>query len=161
MQFAMYPRNVWGTNANHLYVYEGTSLSTLDATPIADFDNTFLTTGDTYTNSPEIHLKETTRAIKILYSKVSQNVGITNLFVTLKSSTGIAENSSESAIQAFSSNGVIYVKGIEKPTIVEIFNIFGKSIYTNKLNVRESSIPIYKSGIYIVKIGAKAFKVSL
>jgi hypothetical protein len=151
MQFAIYPRNAWGTNQNHLYVYEGPTLSSLGATPIADFDNNFVTTGDSYNNTPVIPLKEDTRAIKIQYSKVAQNAGINNLFVTLRASSSINEEYQNSNVKIHSSNHYFSVSGITKSQNIVIYNLCGEIVYKGSIE-NDSRIYFPFKGIFVAKI---------
>ncbi len=151
MRFAIYPRNAWGTNQNHLYVYEGTSASTLETTPIADFDNTFVTNGDSYNNTPAIPLKETTRAIKIEYIKVAQNAGITNLFVTLKTSSSINQTDG-SSVRMVPSKGSFYVDGLSAPQLVTIYNLYGQIVYQGVIE-NGTHVDFPYQGIFIAKVG--------
>lgn len=159
MRFAIYPRNAWGTNQNHLYVYEGTTVSTIEATPIADFDNTFVTNGDSYNNTSAIPLKETTRAIKIQYQKVSQNVGITNLFVTLKEASAI-NSSKANFITMIPSNGGFLINGISGTQVVIVYDLLGKILYKGAVQAG-SLVPFVNKGIFIVKIGNYVQKLSI
>lgn len=152
MRFAIFPRNAWGTNQNHLYVYEGTTLATLSANPIADFDNSFVTTGDSYNNTPAIPLQENTRAIKIQYAKVAQNAGINNLFVTLRASSSIRGENNSSAIKFYSSNNYITASGISVPQNIEVYNLWGQVVYKGLIE-NGNSIFFPFNGIFVVKMG--------
>ncbi len=151
MRFAIYPRNAWGTNQNHLYVYEGTTLSSLGTSAIADFDNSFVTTGDSYNNTPAIPLKEDTRAIKIQYAKVAQNAGINNLFVTVRASSSINEDNNNLA-RINSSDNYITASGISEPQTIVIHNLWGKVVYKGLIE-NGSRIFFPSKGIFVVKIG--------
>lgn len=158
MRFAIYPRNAWGTNQNHLYVYEGATLASMGTTPIADFDNNFVTTGDSYNNTPAIALKESTRAIKIQYAKVSQNVGINNLFVTLRASSSIHEADGNSRIKIHSSGQYISVSGIYDPKHISIYNLCGQVVYQGSIeNGSRLFLPL--KGVFLAKIGDYVQKV--
>ena len=149
-RFAIYPRNAWGTNQNHLYVYQGTDASSFETTPVADFDNTFVTNGDSYNNTPEIPLKETTRAIKIEYQKVSQNAGITNLFVTSKVSSAISEQN-QTPISVSTSKGYFRVNGLSQTRKVVIYDILGKEVYQRIVDNGTDNSFSFK-GLFIIKI---------
>jgi endonuclease I len=152
MRFAIYPRNAWGTNKNHLYVYEGTTLSSLGTSAIADFDNSFVTTGDSYNNTPAIALQEDTRAIKIQYAKVAQNAGINNLFVTVRESSSINEENSGSKVKIYSSNNCITASGIADPQNIVVYNLWGQVAYKGLIE-NDSRIFFPSKGIFVAKIG--------
>lgn len=160
MRFAMFPRNSWATNNNHLYVFEGTSLENMETTPIADFDNVFMSVGDSYNNSPAIPLKEDTRAIKILYSKVLQNLGVNNLFVTRRYASGIIDSGESNGIYVSGKNGYVYVSGVEQPVWLEVYNLYGMLVRKERVSEANAAFALPSRGIYITKIGAKVQKIT-
>jgi hypothetical protein len=90
LSFLLKAYNAWGTYNNHLRVYEsdsdqGSSEASWGS-PIADFDNSYVTT--TGINSGEIALTSTTRWIALFYTKESQNCGIDDILVTAGSGGG-------------------------------------------------------------------------
>ena len=157
LQFALKPYNSWGTNDNHVYVYEsvdGVSWGDL----IADFDNTDVV-GSTYFNTPEISLRPESRAIKIEYRKQAQNVGLTHLILTRATSSGIISGESENNIGVFVSNGILHITGIESALPVQIFDITGKLVYTNKAYTGDEPVYLNNKGMFIIKIKDKVYKV--
>lgn len=153
MRFAIYPRNAWAANANHLYVYEGISVSAIGTTPIADFDNEFMSVGDSYNNTPAISLKENTRAIKIEYIKVAQNAGINNLFVTRRAISGIENGAIENLVRIHAAKGRIYVEGAVVGQVLVVYDLLGRVLYQKTITDSESIVSFPYSGLFVVRVG--------
>lgn len=159
MRFAIYPRNAWGANANHLYVYEGTSESTIGSIPVADFDNAFITVGDSYNNTPPIPLRENTRAVKIEYQKVAQNVGITNLFVTRRATTAINESDDTTRPQVATTPDGVRLSHLPLGVVISVHSLSGQTILKTKAESSELEISVSQRGVYLVRIGEWCAKV--
>lgn len=156
LQFAIYPRNAWGTNDNHLYVYEGTDAGNFNSTPVADFDNAFVT-GSPYNNTPQIQLSEHTRAIKIEYKKVAQNVGINNLIITRKQPANLTEQST-SAVKLFCTDGLLHIENLNIGETVYIYDIFGRQIIRQTVSGSQTVIPFRQQGIFLVRTQSGIYK---
>lgn len=158
IQFSIYPRNAWGTNDNHLYVYEGTNANSFDNAPIADFDNAFMVTGDSYNNTPKIQLKKSTRAIKIQYKKVSQNVGINNLIVANNRVASHIAATEENTPSIFSSDNILYINNLETESEITIYNALGQILKTQKTNSENIEIHGIPKGFVLIKINNRTVK---
>ncbi len=157
MQFALKANGAWGEADNHVYVYESVD-GTNWGTPIEDFDNTMVIV--TYFNTPEIMLSSTTRAIKIEYKKVLQNVGLNNLIITRKSNdVGIEDILSGDAVRVFASAGVLYITDAAHGLPVSVYDMQGRQVYNSYVNSDREEIMLSGKGIYIVRVGDKAYKV--
>jgi len=162
LQFSIYPRNSWYNNNashwynNHLYVYEGTSPTTMGSTPIADFDSTFVI-NETYNNTPPIQLSENTRAIKIEYAKVSQNVGINNLIITRKNTSKVGEQK-ENKVNIFSANGLLYIENMNIGETIFIYDVMGGLKARETIVEHQTVIPIREKGVFLLKINSAVYK---
>ncbi|GAB6011137.1 endonuclease [Viscerimonas tarda] len=156
LQFALKPYNAWGTNDNHIYVYESVNGSSW-GTNIADFDNTNLT-GNTYFNTPEIQLRPESRAVKIEYKKQAQNVGLTHLILTRAISEGVAGITADDT-RLFVKEGRLCITNPESRIPVQVFDITGKVVYKNSAYTDSDAIYLNNRGIYIVKVNNRIYKV--
>lgn len=156
LQFAIYPRNVWGSNNNHLYVYEGTDKSSF-GDPIADFDNAFVV-NNTYNNTPQIKLSEDTRAIKIEYIKQAQNVGITNIILTRKKEDTSRHEEQINKLSVLSLDGYIYIQNLCVNDIVSVYNILGNLIMQQKTSKDYLVVPVSQPGVYILRVNNETVK---
>lgn len=157
MMFALKPNGVWGENENHIRVYESIN-TTSWGEPIADFTNADLV-ANTYFNTPQIELTQNTRAIKIQYTKVGQNVGLNNLIITRFPFSGIGEENIEDAIRMYVRDGNLYVSNVNVATPIYIYDMMGKSVYRGTAYDSENTIPLTVKGVMIVRIGDKAYKI--
>lgn len=160
MQFAIKPNNAWGVNQNHLYVYESVDGASWGL-PIADFDNGTgtLNSSGNYYNTPEIYLTQTTRAIKIEYVKVAQNVGVNNLIITRKQNVDIFENLVDNDLNLYVKDGRLYIPATMSGLPIAIYNLTGRLVYSGKTTGNEDIIDLYGRGVHIVRVGAKAYKI--
>ena len=60
---------------------------------------------------------------------------------------------SESAVRVYAINKTIEVKN-SNASVISVYNLIGNKVYEGT----NTSIPVGQNGIYIVKVGAKAYK---
>ena len=160
LQFSMYPRNAWGENENHLYVYEGTSNTSFDIEPVADFDNEFVTVSS-YNNAPRIPLKANTRAIKIEYIKQAQNVGINNLIIAKLKSIAVNNNNSnntENGISVYSHNNNLYIDNLNLGENFTIYNSLGVPVVAEIAVNTQMVIPFCRQGLFVLNASDNVVK---
>ena len=154
LQLAVRPYNAWGTNDNHLYIYEGTDADHFADTPVADLDNAFMQNGSTYNNTPPIPLDEDTRAIKIVYAKVKQNVGINHLIITRwKTATRSPLIAGQPSLQVRCADGVLHVSGLEADGRVRVYTPAGDLVAEAACPAGDASLPFAPKGVFLVKSG--------
>ncbi len=154
LQFSARPYNAWGTNDNHLYVYEGTDADHFDPDPIADLDNAFMQNGSTYNNTPLIPLSEKTRAIKIEYVKVKQNVGINHLIITRKKTvTRRPSIAGQLPLQVRCADGVLHLQGLEQASRVQVYTLAGDLVAETECPAGDASLPFAPKGVFVLKSG--------
>lgn len=76
--------------------------------------------------------------------------------VKVAKNSGI-DSAGESEINVYGKRGMIFIEGVLDDEIIEVYNSSGLCIYSGT----ERSIMIPTSGIYVVKIAGKAFKVAV
>ena len=157
LQFSIYPRNSWGTNNNHLYVYEGTSSANFEETPVADFDNTFVV-NETYNNTPQIQLSKDTRAIKFEYIKQAQNVGINNVIITRKPASSKINDKNERTMRIFCSEGLLHIENIRVGETICVYDILGKIKTKETATEEQITIPFQEKGVFLLKTNAGVYK---
>ncbi|MFR9166264.1 MAG: endonuclease [Dysgonomonas sp.] len=157
LQFALKPYNSWDGVNSTVSVFESTNGSAWGSS-IAQYGSTDVTTG--YFNTPEIYLSSSTRAIKIQYNKDKQNVGINNIIITRAAGSSI-NNVTDNNVRLFVMNGELHIVGASDGTILQVYNMLGKTIYQGiSKNSEEEIISLgNQTGIFIVRVGNKVFKV--
>lgn len=156
MMFALKANGPWGEADNHVYVYESEDGINWGQ-PIEDFDNTMVIV--TYFNTPEIELASTTRAIKIEYVKVANNVGLNNLIVTRAAKMGIDDDALADAVRVYVSGGVLYVRDAVRGSVLAVYDMQGRQVYKGLIESDNESVLLDTKGIFIVRVGDKTFKV--
>jgi|GEM_PF-3449925 len=158
LQFAILPRNAWGENENYLHVFEGVDANSFGNEPIISFGNEFVIESQStpagserYNNTPEIPLRSDTRAIRIEYFKVAQNVGINNLIIARKREpTNINQHHTNDVI-VFHENGLLHIQNIDIGKTVYIYDVLGNLILQKTIAERKTTIPMQRKGVFLLK----------
>ncbi len=154
LTFSMKAYSTWAPNDNHLRVYMASSdlgnNETAWGTPISDFDNTKV--GTKATPAGHITISPENSWIALFYTKVAQNIGITNIALTY--SEGINDampvqtkreiiTISHKSIQIFSAshNGTI-----------TLYDLMGHLVEKQQISQAETTLNIKSEGIYFVEI---------
>ena len=110
--------------------------------------------GSTYNNTPPIPLDEDTRAIKIVYAKVKQNVGINHLIITRrKTATRSPLIAGQPSLQVRCADGVLHVSGLEADGRVRVYTPAGDLVAEAACPAGDASLPFAPKGVFLVKSG--------
>lgn len=87
-------------------------------------------------------------------AQVTSTINIDDITITDYTSVGIGEGATTSNVYVYADQGVVYVKNVEKETLVNVYDVVGQLVKTT--TDHEFSLA---KGLYIVRVNGRAFKV--
>ena len=165
LQFAILPRNAWGENENYLHVFEGVDANSFRNEPTVSFSNEFVVNSvstpagsERYNNTPEISLRSDTRAIRIEYFKVAQNVGINNLIIARKREPTNTNPIYGNNVIVFHENGLLHIQNIGIGESIHIYDVLGNLIAQRIINEQQTTIPMHRKGVFLLKANSGVYR---
>lgn len=117
-----------------------------------------------FTDGPDAYqrLQNMTNRGRILvgyYSYGWEELNLMKAYLKISPQITAIPNQCKNQIHAWANNNVLYITGLTKGELVNVFNISGVLVYSGFAVSEQINIPLKTGGVYIVKAGAKVVRV--